>query len=133
MTTDAYTDEERGAGWLLFAATMLGLAGIMSVIDGIVALGKSKVYFAGATYVVSDVRTWGWIVLLVGILLILAAGGVMAGSGWSRWFGMFAAGLSVISHFTWMQVYPFWSLTVVTLGVLVIYALARYGGKPSMA
>jgi hypothetical protein len=127
----AFVDEEEGAGWLVFAATMLGLAGIMSVLDGIVGLAKSKFYFAGATYVVSDVRTWGWVVLLVGIVLILAAGGVLARSGFSRWFGIFAAGLSAISQFAWMQVYPFWSLVVVALDVMVIYALAMYGGRRS--
>ena len=128
-----YVDGEEGEGWLLFAATMLGLAGIMGVIDGLIGLAKSKVYFAGTSFVFSDLRTWGWITLLIGILLLMAAGGVMARSGWSRWFGMFAAGLSAISHFTYMQVNPFWSITVITLCVLVIYGLARYGGKLSTA
>jgi len=127
------SDDPEGAGWLLFAATMLGLAGIMGVLDGIIALAKSKVYFAGASYVVSDVRTWGWIALLVGVLLILAAGGVLSGSSWSRWFGIFAAGLSAVSHFTWMQVYPFWSLVIIAIDILVIYALAAYGGRRTTA
>ena len=78
-------------------------------------------------------RTWGWITLLIGILLILAAGGVLARSGFSRWFGMFAATASAIVHFTWMQVYPAWSIAIITLCVLVIYALARYGGSDSTA
>ena len=126
-------DEPEGTGWLLFAATMLGLAGIMGVLDGIIALSKSKIYFAGSSFVVSDVRTWGWIALLIGVLLILAAGGVLSGSSWAKWFGIFAAGLSAVSHFTWMQVYPFWSLTIIAIDIMVIYALARYGGRESTA
>ena len=122
-----------GAGWLLFAATMLGLAGIMGVLDGIIALAKSKVYFAGSSFVISDVRTYGWITLLVGVLLVLAAGGVLSGSSWSRWFGIFAAGLSAVAHFTWMQVYPFWSLVIIAIDILVIYALASYGGRRTTA
>jgi hypothetical protein len=127
---DAYQfDEEKGFGWLLFAATMLGLAGVLSVIDGIVALSKSSFYVANAHYLFSDLRTWGWLTLLVGVLLIIAAMGVFSGSGFARWFGIFMAGLSALNVFAFSQAYPFWALIVFTLDVLVIYALAVYGGK----
>ena len=96
---DAYEFEERGFGWLLFAATMLGLAGILSIFDGIVALSKAKFYTANANYVFTDLRTWGWITLIVGVLLIVAAMGVFSGSGFARWFGIFAAGLNAIALF----------------------------------
>jgi len=122
-------EEERGAGWLIFASTMLGLAGIMSVLDGIVALSKSKFYVANATYMFSDLRTWGWIVLILGALLIVAAGGILAGSQFGRWFGIIAAGLSAISQFAFMQAYPFWTLLIFTCDLLVIYGLATYGGR----
>ena len=103
---DAYEfDEEKGFGWLLFAATMLGLAGVLSIIDGIAAISRSHVYAANAHYVFS-------------------------GSGFARWFGIFAASLNLIAHFGASSGYPFWSLIVITLDILVIYALAVYGGKP---
>jgi hypothetical protein len=128
---DAYEfDEEKGFGWLLFAATMLGLAGVLSIIDGIAGISRSHVYAANAHYVFSDLRTWGWITLLVGVLLIIAAMGVFSGSGFARWFGIFAASLNLIAHFGASPGYPFWSLIVITLDILVIYALAVYGGKP---
>lgn len=135
MATNSGYDEERGLGWLIFASTMLGLAGIMSVIDGIVALSKSKVNFynLNATYVFSDLRTWGWITLIVGALLVVAAGGLLAGSSFGRWFGMIAAGLSAISQFAFMQAYPFWTMLLFACDVLVIYALAVYGGKRATA
>jgi hypothetical protein len=127
---DAYEfDEEKGFGWLLFAATMLGLAGVLSIFDGIAALSKASFYAANAHFVFSDLRTWGWIMLLVGVLLIIAAMGVFSGSGFARWFGIFAASLSLIAHFGAIQSYPFWSLIVITLDILVIYALAVYGGR----
>jgi hypothetical protein len=122
-------DEEEGYGWLVFAATMLGLAGILSIINGIVALSKSKFYTPNATYVFSNLHTWGWIALAVGALLIIAAMGAVSGSGFARWFGMIAAGLNAIAQFTWIQAYPFWSMMIFTLDVLVIYALAKYGGR----
>jgi len=128
VSQTAYEDE-RGAGWLVFASTMLGLAGIMSVLDGIVALSKSKFYVADATFLFSDLRTWGWIVLILGALLIVAAGGILAGSQFGRWFGIIAAGLSAISQFAFMQAYPFWTLLIFTCDLLVIYGLAIYGGR----
>ena len=128
----AYDEDEAGFGWLLFASTMLGLAGVLAVIDGIVALSKSRFYTSSATYVFSDLRTWGWITLIVGALLIIAAMGVFKGSGFARWFGILMAALLVIDQFMFSQAYPFWSLLMFSLGVLVIYALARYGGRPEL-
>jgi hypothetical protein len=121
--------EEKGFGWLLFAATMLGLAGVLSIIDGIVGLSKSSFYTSNAHYVFSDLRTWAWITLIIGVLLIMAAMGVFSGSGFARWFGILIAGLNLIAHFSSVQAYPFWSLIVITLDILIIYALAVYGGK----
>jgi hypothetical protein len=79
--------------------------------------------------VFSDLRTWGWITLIVGILLIVAAMGVFSGSGFARWFGIFAAGVNAFAQFGGIQSYPFWSIMVFTLDILVIYALAVYGGR----
>lgn len=129
----AYEEEERGYGWLVFAASMLGIAGTFAVIDGIVALSRSKFYTANAVYVFSDLRTWGWIVLGVGIVAIVAAFGVLTGSQFARWFGMVAAGLNAVSQFLFFQGYPFWSLVIFACDVLVIYALAVYGGKAARA
>ncbi len=128
---DAYEFEEKGFGWLLFAATMLGLAGILSVFDGIIALSRGKFYTANSSYVFTDLRTWGWITLIIGVLLIVAAMGVFSGSGFARWFGILAAGVSAIGLFgsPTAQAYPFWALIIFALDILVIYALAVYGGK----
>jgi hypothetical protein len=128
---DAYEFEEKGFGWLLFAATMLGLAGVLSVIDGIMALSRSKFYTANSNYVFADLRTWGWITVILGALLIVAAMGVFTGSGFARWFGILMAGVSAIGLFgsPTAQSYPFWSLILFALDILVIYALAVYGGK----
>ena len=130
MTT-RYEFEEKGFGWLLFAATMLGLAGVLSIFDGIVALSRSKLYTPNSSYVFTDLRSWGWITLIIGVLLIVAAMGVFSGSGFARWFGIAAAGLNAIAFFgaPTAQQYPFWSLLVFFLDMLVIYALAVYGGK----
>lgn len=120
---------EKGLGWLTFAAIMLGLAGVLGFIDGLVAISKSSFYVANAQFVFSDLNTWGWILMVVGVVAILAAFGVSTGSQLARWTGILIAGLQGIAQLLMIQAYPFWSLVVFTIDVLVIYALAVYGGK----
>jgi len=129
VTPYEYPEEEKGAGWLTFAAIMLGLAGFFGLIDGIVALSKSSFYVASAHYVFSDLRTWGWIVLAAGVAAMLAAFGVMVRSQLARWTGITVAGLQGVAQLLMIQAYPFWSLCVFAIDVLVIYALAVYGGR----
>jgi hypothetical protein len=130
VANDGYEGYEKGAGWLLFAATMLGLAGLFSTIDGIVALSKSSFYVADARFVFSDLRTWGWIVLVVGIVELCASFAVLARAQWARWFGIVVASLGALAQFAFMQAYPFWSLTVMTGCILAVYGLVVYGGRP---
>jgi hypothetical protein len=126
-------DYDRGAGWITFAAVVLGVAGTFSVVDGIVALAKSKFYTANAVYVFSDLRTWGWITLIIGAVMIFAAMAVFNRAQWARWFGIAVASLSAIGQLLFVQAYPWWSLAVFALDVLVVYALAVYGGRPRAA
>jgi hypothetical protein len=118
-----------GTGWLAFAAIMLGFAGTFNSIDGILALVNSKVYTANATYVFSDLRTWGWIVLFLGIAEIGASLAIFSGSQFARWFGILAAGANAIGQLMFIQAYPFWSLAIFSVDILIIYALAVYGGS----
>jgi hypothetical protein len=128
MTSRQETDA-RGAGWITFAATMIGIAGTFNVIDGIVALEKSKFFVANAVFVFSDLRTWAWIILAIGVVQVLAAFALMSGSQWARWFGIAVAGVNVIAQLLYAQAYPLWSFSLAAIDVLVIYALAAYGGR----
>src|SRR4051794_25344722 len=91
-------DRARGQGWLVFASVMLGLAGTWNFLDGLLAVGKSKVYAGGEAFIFSDLRTWGWIVLGLGVLQLVAAFGVMTGSEASRWFAVAVAGVNGIGQ-----------------------------------
>jgi hypothetical protein len=119
---------EKGAGWLTFAAFMLILGGIFGMIDGVVALSKSSFYVANAHYIFSDLNTWGWIALVVGAVTLFAGFGIFSGSQWARWTGIVVAGLQATAQILMIQAYPFWSLCVFAIDLLVIYALAVYGG-----
>jgi len=121
--------ETKGVGWVTFAVVLLGLAGVWNVVDGILAISKSHVYTANASYVFSDLKTWGWIVLILGILEGLAALAILSGSEWARWFGIGVAGINAIGQLSFVPVYPFWGLMMFAVDILIIYALAVYGGR----
>src|SRR4051794_1607599 len=120
---------DSGDDWVSFAAIVLGFAGVLAIIDGVIGLAKSKFYAPNATYVFSDVRTWAWILLIAGIAALFAAGVVASGSQWGRWFGISMAALNGLGQLMFAQAYPWWSVAAFALDVLVIYALAVHGGK----
>jgi hypothetical protein len=124
----------KGDGWRFFAGTVLGLAGIMRIFDSIWAFGYHGVLpanFQGALFGHS-LKTYGWVYLIVGIVLIGASFGVVAGSQFSRWIGIIAGGLLAISAIWWMPFYPVWALTYIALGILVVYGLVAHGGRDSV-
>ena len=122
-------DEPSGVGWVTFAAVLLGLAGIWNVIDGILAISSSRVYGGHEVFVFSDLNTWGWIVMILGITQGIAGLTLLTGSEFGRWFGIVAAGLNAIGQLMYVPVYPFWALAMFSVDVLIIYALAVYGGS----
>jgi hypothetical protein len=127
-----YPDEPmRGTGWLFFAGTVLGLAGLMRVMDAFWAFR-----YHGALpdslqdgLLGSNLHNYAWAWLGVGIILIVSSFLILAGSQVARWVGYVAAVIGGLSAMTWMPYYPIWSVTYVAMAVLVFYALARYGGR----
>ena len=125
--------EQKGEGWVVFAATVLGVAGIMRVFDAIWAFryhGALPQNLENAIFGTS-LKTYGWVYLAVAAILILCALAVMSRSQLGRWVGVAAGAIGAISAVWWMPYYPIWSLTYVGLGVAVIYALVAYGGRES--
>jgi GNAT superfamily N-acetyltransferase len=118
----------RGANWLMFASTVLALAGIMSLFEGVAGIKRSRALSGDAHFVFGNVRTWGWILLVLGILLIWAAFAVFVGSQFFRWFGIGAALLNAVGQLLYSRADSVWALAVFSLNILVVYALAAYGG-----
>ena len=125
--------EESGEGWLLFAGIMVVIVGALNVIYGIAAIGDSKFFVADQKYILSGLHTWGWVMLPLGVLQIVPAFSIWSGASFGRWFGITVAVLNAIASFLALPAYPFWSLAVMTLDILVIYGLAAYGGDPVTA
>lgn len=119
------SDANRVTGWWIFAGTLLGLAGILNIIWGIAAIGNSKFFTENVTLVFSDLKTWGWVTLLIGVIQLFAAGSLYTGGGFGRWIGIFAASLSAIAALLSISAAPFWALCIFALAVIVIYELAK--------
>jgi hypothetical protein len=122
-------DVSSGAvGLILFASTMMIMAGTFQAIAGLVAIFENEVYVATPNYLFQfDVTTWGWIHLLVGLIVAAAGGAVLSGRVWGRAIGILLAVLSAIANFLFIPYYPFWSLLIITLDVFVIWALSVHG------
>jgi len=122
-------DEDRGSGWLMFAAIVLIFEGVMKVFDSIWAFRYhgSLENLQHAT-LGSTLKNYGWYWLILGVLLILAGFGVLSRNQLARWFGIIVAAIAGIGSMAWMPYYPIWALTYVAIAVLVIYALAAHGG-----
>ena len=137
MTDEAYRSraggrEEAGGavGLVVFAAIMMLMIGCFQAFDGLVALVNDGFYVATRDYVFQfDATTWGWIHLLLGLVVALAGYGLLSGRTWARVVGITVVVLSAIANFLWLPYYPFWGLTIITLEVVVIWALAAHGGE----
>ena len=124
-----YGPEPSGQGWVLFAAIMMGLLGVWNLFEGIAAISSAHVFVQNAHYVFSDLNTWGWIILLLGVGQILAAMLLLSGSEIARWFGIAVAGVNALGQLAFAPAYPVWGLLMFSVDVLIIYALVVYAGK----
>jgi hypothetical protein len=122
-----------GSGWVLFAGIMIAMVGVLNIFWGIAAIDKSNFFVANTEYILSDLNTWGWVVLILGALQLLAAVSIWRGGSFGRWFGIAVAALNAIAALLALPAYPFWSLAIFAVDVLVIYGLTTYGGDRRIA
>jgi len=139
MTEDAYSssgarraDRETSGtavGFILFAAIMMIMVGVFQALQGLVGIFENEFYVATRNYLFQfDATTWGWIHLLVGLLVAFAGWGLLSGRTWARVVALTLAVLSAITNFLFIPYYPFWALLLITLDVFVIWAVAAHGG-----
>jgi hypothetical protein len=122
--------ESKPSGWAVgggvFAGVMMIMVGIFQVISGISAISKDDLFVVTQNYVFDlDVAAWGWIHLILGLVLIFAGWAVISGKVWGGMVGVGVASLVAIANFLWIPYYPFWSILAIALCVWVIWALTR--------
>jgi hypothetical protein len=115
-------------GFTAFAGFLMVMIGAFHVIDGLTAIFKDEVFASVGDYTFKfDVTTWGWIHLIVGIIIVLAGFGLFAGAVWARIVGVIMAAVSAIGTFAYLPWSPVWAILIITLDVVVIWALTAHG------
>lgn len=115
-------------GYEVFAAVMLMLIGAFHAFAGLVALINDEFYVVGSKWVFQfDVTTWGWIHLLVGVVVLASGIGILTGNVLARTVGVIVAAISAIVNFVWLPYYPVWAIVIIAIDVAVIWALTVHG------
>lgn len=119
---------EAAVGWTWFAAIMMMLLGAFWFIAGLVAILEDEFFVVTPEYLFKfDVTTWGWIHLLLGVVVELAGFALLMGRVWARTIGVILAGISALVGFVWLPWYPIWGIIFITTALFVIWALTVHG------
>ena len=130
-------DRRKSSGWaagaILFAGLMMIVVGIWEALEGLIAIFENEFYVATRRYLFQfDVTTWGWIHVVLGLVVAYAGYGLLTGRTWARVVVITLAGLSAIANFLWLPHYPFWALLIIAVDVFVIWAVAVHGREVSI-
>jgi hypothetical protein len=124
-------------GWIAFAGWLLVIIGVLDFFEGLIAIIRGQYYVLTPNQIlVVNMKTWGWVMLIWGIIAVLVGLGLLSGAGWARWVAIVVASLSIIGQlgFVGGAQYPLWALTVLALTFVVLYALiARWNDATSTA
>jgi hypothetical protein len=119
-------NEVKGFGRAVFAAVLLMIGGVLNIIYGIAAIGNSHFFVHDTHFVFASLKSWGWITLIIGILMIIASLSLLGGGTFGRWFGIFMGALAAIGALLEIPAYPLWSLAIFALSLWIIHGLAIY-------
>jgi hypothetical protein len=115
-------------GWTYFAGFMMIVIGAFHAIAGLSSILNDELFVLTQEYVFKfDTSTWGWIHLILGIVIVLAGFGVFSGAVWARTVGVILAVISAIVAFAWIPWSPIWSIVLIAIAVAVIWALTAHG------
>ncbi len=126
---DSHKSKPTGwVGWIFFAGMLMLVVGLFQTIAGFVALFQEDMYLVTSNnLLVFDYSQWGWIHLFWGIILMLSSFSLMAGQMWGRILGVFLAVVSAIANFAFLPAYPVWSMMIIAMDVLIIFAITVHG------
>jgi len=120
--------QNAGAGWVMFAGIILITVGIFQAFAGLVGILEDEILVVTPDYAAQlDATTWGWIHMIVGLIVLAAGFGIFSGNVLARTVGVFAAIGSMISMFLWLPWYPIWAIIVISMDIAIIWALTVHG------
>jgi hypothetical protein len=123
------SDATAWAGWVVFAGMMMIMLGFFQAIEGLVALFKDSYYVVRPSGLLVHVNytTWGWVHLVIGIVAVLTGFGLLAGNMFARVIGVGIAVVSALVNMAFVSAYPIWSIIIIAVDVVVIYAITVHG------
>jgi hypothetical protein len=114
-------------GFAVFAAVMMMTIGVLHVLEGLAAIIRNQFFVVAANYAFHlDVTAWGWLHLILGIVIAIAGFFVIRGVLWARMVGILVAAVSLVANFLSMPYYPFWAFMIIALVAAVIWALCVF-------
>lgn len=112
------------SGATVFAAVLMICGGAMAIFEGVASIAKDDLFIATRHYVFEfSLAGWGWVHLVLGIVLVLAGCAVLSGALWARFLGVAVAGLGAFANFLWVPYYPVWALALVAVNIFIVWAL----------
>jgi hypothetical protein len=131
---ESYGTRDEGSGWVLFAGVMILIVGVLNVIYGIAAIDNSAFFTDSGRYVIfTNLNTWGWFYLILGILQLVAAFSIWNQHIYGRIIGVATAGVSALFILFTVNAYPFAAFMLFIVDLLVIYGLVVHGGRGEAA
>ena len=122
-------------GWIVFAGTMMAFLGVFHMFEGLVALFRNTVIAFPTTGLAIQVSftQWGWLQIIAGDLVFAAGLGMFTGRMWARVLGVILVSISALVNFAWATIFPVWSITLLAIDFLVLYALIAHGAEIKVA
>ncbi|MEV0337268.1 hypothetical protein [Nocardia sp. NPDC050717] len=115
------------AGTSIGAGILLAVVGVLQILQGIAAVANDDLIVVGPEYTYQfDLTAWGWWHIIFGAIAVIVAIGLLAGQTWGRVSAMVIAALSIVANFLWLPYYPWWSILVIILDIVVIWAVATW-------
>ncbi len=116
---------DRVTGWWIFAAVLLIIGGVANLFWGIAAIDESRYFAQNVTFILTELSTYGWVILIIGVIQLAAGFSLMSGGGFGRVVGVIAAGLNAVAYMLTIPAAPIWSLCAFILSVVILYELTK--------
>jgi hypothetical protein len=124
------------SGWIGFAGLMLMIIGAIDFFEGMIAVIRKEYWqFTSQGLIIFNVTTWGWLAMIMGIVLFLVGLGLTGGAGWARWVAIILIAVNFLGQLGWLanSSTPVWTLTVIALQIIVLYALTARWSDAELA
>jgi hypothetical protein len=129
LADDSSYEVDPGKGWILFAGIMLMVVGVLNLLAGLAAVDNSTIYTRNIEFVFADLKSLGWILIVLGVAQLLSGIGVFRESELARWAGIGFACLNMLAQFVLLPAHPGWTLTIFFIDIIILFGLFTYGGR----